>query len=454
MSPITGLGLCISFILVLFFLNRDKKEHISLTLWIPTIWALILGSRMVSLWFPGRGIGLTPEAYEEGSPMDRTIFLILIGLGLLVLIRRRINWSETIQKNKWLLLFLIFSAISIMWSEFPFVSLKRLIKMIGNLLMVLVIKTEKNQLEAFKVIIKRCGIILMPLSIILFKYYPQFGRQYHRYTGQLTISGVASGKNNLGILCMIVGIMIFWSILQEKKEGKLVTDKFIVEILVLIITMWLLIKANSATSTICFIVGISILLLMKSSIIKNNSKILIPLGLVLGLILTLLENEFGISEIFVKSLGRDMTFTGRTDFWKELLNMGTNSIVGTGYGSFWLGRRLEELWGRHSWMPTEAHNGYLEIYLELGAVGLILLGGVIIAGIRNVYEKIKSDYAYGSLWMCLLIITLLHNVAESSFRAGQLMYFIFLMIVLRGPKIGRNNVRGRRWRKENYDKTF
>jgi O-antigen ligase len=301
--------------------------------------------------------------------------------------------------------------------------------------MVLIIATEINQSEAFKIIIKRCGIILLPLSVILIKYYPALGRRYHPFSGELSIMGMATDKNNLGVLCIIIGILVLWNFLYKGKEDKdkSFIRKYMVGIMLLVMTLWLLRNANSATSTICFVAGVIILISMRTSYIKNNYKMLIPLGILTGIILLIWEELLGVSEIVLEGLGRDITLTGRTEFWKELLSMGTNPIIGTGYGGFWLGPRIEELWERHWMKPGEAHNGYLEIYLELGVIGLVLLGGIIITGIRNIYGNIKTDYKSSSLWISLLIITLLHNLSESSFRAGQLIYFIFLLSVIKKP---------------------
>ena len=53
--------------------------------------------------------------------------------------------------------------------------------------------------------------------------------------------------------------------------------------------------------------------------------------------------------------------------------MPINPIFGTGFESFWLGKRLEQLQGIFFFFPNEAHNGYLEVYLNLGLMGLFIV---------------------------------------------------------------------------------
>ena len=39
---------------------------------------------------------------------------------------------------------------------------------------------------------------------------------------------------------------------------------------------------------------------------------------------------------------------------------------------------------------NEAHNGYLEVYLNLGIIGVILIIGFLIAGYRNICKQLTS----------------------------------------------------------------
>ena len=83
--------------------------------------------------------------------------------------------------------------------------------------------------------------------------------------------------------------------------------------------------------------------------------------------------------------------TGSTDglprwlqlvIWTDLLAYPINPVLGAGFESFWLGERLEVLW-KNGGGRQMARNGYIEIYLNLGLVGLVMLGGWIKSGFRN-----------------------------------------------------------------------
>src|SRR5207244_13547687 len=115
--------------------------------------------------------------YVEGSPFDRNVFIFLLLAALAVLVARSGRVGPLLRKNVLILLYFLFCAVSIVWSDFPFVALKRFIKAIGDLGMVLIVLTESDPLAALKRLVTRLGFFLFPLSVLFIKYYPQIGRR-------------------------------------------------------------------------------------------------------------------------------------------------------------------------------------------------------------------------------------------------------------------------------------
>ena len=124
---------------------------------------------------------------------------------------------------------------------------------------------------------------------------------------------------------------------------------------------------------------------------------------------------FGVNAQLAGAVGRDPTLTDRTKIWHLLLSLHTDPILGTGYESFWLGPRLVTIWRRFGPI-NEAHNGYLEVYLNLGLIGLSLLIGFLIASYRTICRRLKPFSSLGSLALALWTILLLYNVSEAAFK--------------------------------------
>ena len=74
MTPSTALLVWLALVVWLFVRDRALRRAPSAALWIPTLWAAIIGSRPVSIWFGASGQLENPDDYLEGSPVDRMVF--------------------------------------------------------------------------------------------------------------------------------------------------------------------------------------------------------------------------------------------------------------------------------------------------------------------------------------------------------------------------------------------
>ena len=88
MPPPLALALTFALMAVLFFTEKDEGEvyRPSPALWIPTIWLFVLGSRSVTEWVSLGAPVSASGGVEEGSPIDRALFFVLIILGILAAI--------------------------------------------------------------------------------------------------------------------------------------------------------------------------------------------------------------------------------------------------------------------------------------------------------------------------------------------------------------------------------
>jgi exopolysaccharide production protein ExoQ len=254
----------------------------------------------------------------------------------------------------------------------------------------------------------------------------------------LSIIGVATGKNSLGLLCMVSGLFLSWYVFVYQRAGKRRGSRieFCLNAFALTLTVWLLIVANSATSLACFLVGAAVMILMGRPVVKRNIENITTFLFAAILVVVCSEWLFGITEGLLALLGRDPTLTDRTILWQDLVSMVNNPLIGTGYNGFWLGERMGKLWERWWWHPTQSHNGYLETYLELGLIGLICLVSLIVVSYKNVTKKLLYDFEVGRLEMTFFVVALLYNFTESAFKGLHLMWFVFLLTVVKvcGPK--------------------
>jgi exopolysaccharide production protein ExoQ len=420
------------FIIYLLWTDCKQESSVSSALWIPWLYILILGSRFVSEWLTASSGVISTQVYEEGSPLDRAIFLVLLGAGLIVLLKRKIKWGEIWRDNVWLWLFFVYGGLSILWSDFPFIAFKRWVKGLENVILVLVVLTETVPVDAVKALIRRSAYVLVPLSILLIKYYPEFGRGYDRWTGTAMYTGVGYSKNALGYLCLVCGFFFFWSLFSAMtdKARRLTKQDIFIHILFLGMITWLLMISDSKTSIGSLAVGVSVVLMLKIPIVRNNFQRITVLTLVILLVAIFAGVGPDLMTDVVQGMGRDASLTDRVPLWGELIGMVENPVFGTGFESFWLGARIEQLWAKHWWHPTQAHNGYIEMYLNLGFVGVLMLLGVLWSAYSSACNTLKENMNYAAFRLGLVVIVLIYNVTEATFKGQHFILFCFLLVAV------------------------
>lgn len=426
-SSLALLAWFICLICLLWF-DPASKAKMGLALWVPVLWIFMAGSRLPSQWTSG-SVDVAAQSLQDGNSLDRVVYLTLILSGMVILVQRRFQWGRFVAQNIPLCAFLFYALVSVVWSDYPDIALKRWIRDLGNYLSIMLILSEVNPIEAFRTALRRVNYLLIPLSIVLVKYFPAIGKQFEPWSGLGHYVGATTSKNMLGAACLISGLFFFWDTLlrwPERRDRK--TRKVLyINGAFLLMTLWLLQKAHSATSSLCLILGCLIIIAAQTPLARRTPLLLqsiIPTAIVFYF---LLSYGFGIdlNSVVAGSVGRDASFTGRTNIWSAVLSTHTNPLFGTGYESFWLGPRLQEVW-RLAGQYNEAHDGYLELYLNLGFIGLGFLGILLLASYRTICKRMATIPPFGALGLALWAVLLLYNVTEAAFK-GQLMWIIFLL---------------------------
>jgi exopolysaccharide production protein ExoQ len=431
------LASCLAVAAIIFLFRRDIREKPDITagLWLPLLWLVLGCSRSVSAWLNIFGLPVSgAPSVEEGSPLDAWVYFALIIAGFCVLAKRQVRLSEVVSNNGWLIVFLLYCFISITWSDFPLVALKRWIKVLGHPIMALIVVTEPNFEEALIRLMKRCAYVVVPVSILFTKYYPELGRGFSPWGGAVC-TGITTDKNALGGDCLILGYFFFWYLLQtwRSERSRWRRNELWLIAGFAIGIWWLFTQAHSATSSISLIVGILVILFVGSR--RVNKNFIGTYMLTALILLVAAEMMFGLSGHMSENLGKGSELSGRTGLWTTLLGLHTNPILGTGFESFWLGKRLEQLEGIFYFVPNEAHNGYLETYLTLGIVGLFLMIGLFIATFRKIRLELFRDFEWGRYRLGFLAALILYNWTEAAFKTLSPLWFAFYLIATDYPRI-------------------
>ena len=157
-----------------------------------------------------------------------------------------------------------------------------------------------------------------------------------------------------------------------------------------------------------------------------------------------LAKFLGGEESVVHALGKKADLTGRTAIWAALLPAVPNPVLGAGFESFWLpGPRLERVYNTLSTYEhvNEAHNGYIEVYLNLGWVGVILIAIVLISGYRASVAIFRKHPAFGGLMLAYVAAAACYSISEAGFRMLGPMWMFLLLAVVCSHDIARRDRR-------------
>jgi exopolysaccharide production protein ExoQ len=141
----------------------------------------------------------------------------------------------------------------------------------------------------------------------------------------------------------------------------------------------------------------------------------------------------GSRDAFATLVFGDATFSGRTQIWQFVSDATVGrELLGIGYASFWgagQGSYVAELAPGFIAGLNQAHNGYLDVLIETGAAGVLLLVAVIVSGLRAVDSR-PPDLGRGrkTLLIAVMLFVVLHNLLESSwFRNFSIVWVTYLL---------------------------
>ncbi len=412
----------------------------------PFLWYLVVCTRPIGAWLNVFGLGSLASAGDaaDGSLIDRVFYLSLTAIGIGILAKRKIAWGTIRHLNTWIVLLLLYALLSVAWSQYPYISLKRVVKVAGTFVMALVVMSEEHPLEAMLSVVRRCAYIHFPMSLLTVKWYRDIGLTWDWEGTMESWKGIAASKNVLGQVVMMGTMVLIFDLIRHRRERRAAW------INVLFIGMGLYLLRGSphtvsVTSVTVFAFGLFVLLALRS-LARSPARARFLAGsfaagiLALGAIVVvhsvvMFSAQSALGKI-ITTFGRDITLTERTLIWHDIYQVAARSpVVGVGCGGFWIGREANIPWNANmTWVLAEGHNGYVDTYLQLGWIGVCLVVGGIVAAIRSAFRVMAADYALACFQLTVLLIVILVNITETSFlRGDHNLWFAYMFAITRLP---------------------
>jgi O-antigen ligase len=438
------LALLLGFVLVFWALRQDRQRGFATPadLFWPTLWYMVVSSRPVGIWLDLWNVQLVGEGALL-ELIDASFYSALSVIGLRILSRRALDWNDVFARNRFLLLFILLAVASVAWSDYNWISFKRFIKLLGSVIIALAIVTSAHPFDAIRTILRRCLYIHLTMSVVCVKYFRGIGVAFDwNGTGEAW-QGIATSKNTMGQVAML-GVIIFgWEALRAWRERGWRNHHLIF----LGFALWLLRGSSEAVSKTSVLVTafaivalIALLRLRHRPAAQRTFAVAYFTGTVLLVTFILAHSifVFGADSLLgsiVSAFGRDITLTDRLYIWQDMHRIAAGSpFLGVGYGGFWIGREANVPWNTHTWVLGQGHNGYIDIYLQLGLAGSFLFAGILFSNVGRLLAIAQQDFERFAFSFALFVTTVFVNITETTFiRGDHHLWLVFLLTVIGLP---------------------
>lgn len=360
----------------------------------------------------------------EGNPVSQLMWLGIYGITFVLILRRWRQFVYIVTVDKFLLALVGITLCSILWSAAPEITFRRNVALAGTTMIGVYLAMRYSLSELLRLLAWAMGLAAL-LSLAFAVALPSYGIDNHSVGADW--QGIyGGGKNVLGRNMSLGALAFLLLALSVRRYRWLAWAGLGVSLVVLL-------ASDSVTSWITLVVVTSLLLPYAS--LRWRYTLAIPCLLtalaVTGIAAVWLR---GNADDLLAAFGRDPTLTGRTDIWPAVLEMiWERPWLGYGYGGFWLGWDGESanIWHWTSHQSVHAHNGFLEVWLSLGLLGLstFVLGFLVTVGRAISWARITKSA--DGLWpLAYLTFMLLYNVTEVSILVRNSIFWILYVVIV------------------------
>lgn len=322
-------------------------------------------------------------------------------------------WKQ-VKRNALISSMLGWAVLSVLWSEMPSTSAFNSLRMAINLALVIYL-FERYSANDIQKLVMLVGCIAAVASVFLVFVLPQYGLQSRGVPGVGAWEGIFGQKNLCGVEMLILLLPAFFVKLTGS-YSRVLRCSYIVTVLAIIAMT----RSAGAWVACGLCVAFVALLNFTARMPKKDAAVLVVVLAGAAAIVGVTASSY--YDTLMYGLGKDPTMTGRTVLWAGLTRLAMkHSIIGYGYTAFWQGvvkgpsRSLALQMG---WLGLAgAENGVLEMWLELGIVGVLLYVAIFLRAVKDGLYCIGRGASPAALWY----ISILFYVVATNIEGGVLL---------------------------------
>ncbi len=349
---------------------------------------------------------------------ERTVYLALLFL-------TRSVWADLIflvRRYVWVFAVVASAIVSSIWSQDPRTTFSAALRLLLDVLFVIYLFKRYSPQRLMRLLVLFgwiVGIACVGVVLLL----PKFGIDNQDAHGAW--QGIFSHKNFCGYVLVFLMTPVFFL----RRRG--VIDQ-IHGIAYCVFLSLIIVLSQSRTSwTMLFVLFVLVTMFQVICRFRyRDAAVLVScLFLILGAVactsFNLLPNLFAM-------MGKEATLNGRVEIWQPvMLSIMKRPLTGYGYCAFWRGLSGESgvIASIVGWVPPHAHNGFLNVALQVGIPGLIVLIAAWFVGVREAILRFQLGERREAGWyLTLLMLNMIVNISEPTLLFyNNLVWLMFLM---------------------------
>ncbi|PSB12062.1 transporter [Pleurocapsa sp. CCALA 161] len=383
------------------------------------------------------------KGVNEGDGVDISTFDLSINAKISILIYLTtwllltVRWKRTLSvlsRNKliWILMGVI--CFSYFWSVNPDQTLRFALYALGTTSFGLYLAIRYTLRQQLSLLGWTYGLLLI-LSLLLVVAIPQYGLMAGVHEGALR--GVFTHKNQFGAFMALGSVVFFLNAIRGEKLSWIYWG-------LLALGCGSMVMSQSTTALATFLVMLMLCIIYR--IFRWRYEVMLSAILavtIIGIIALIWVAGYIGADSFFSSLGKDSTLSGRTDIWGYVWDqIQLRPWLGYGLAAFWNGYEGPSGYVQLAMRIAViyAHNGFLDIWLSIGLIGLsVFLAGFLITSRQSLALLRKSNTPEGFWPLLLLTYILLSNLTEGTITTMNSSFWAIYVAVSYSLVIAKKN---------------
>ena len=366
-------------------------------------------------------LGGVSRAISVRDPLSQPVWLLVSLFIIVMLFRFGDEILEALVRNPAVATLCLLAVLSSAWSAVPHSTLQSAIQLTLSTLFGLYVGVRFG-VERLVTILAWIAAAILVLSVVFAIALPKYGVDHVRASEW---RGVFGTKNELGRMMVLGGIV--WAVRVIAHDTGRVRG---VALIVAFALVGFASGARTALGVSALMVGVFALLQM----LAQRDKAWVPIkGVVaMGLALCSLVAVTNIG-LLLKVVGADYSLTGRVSIWRPVWwAIREHPWLGYGFDAYWRGiyGPSLEVWRFSHNTPPHSHNGFLDLLLAFGAVGLTVFAvAFAVTWRRGLTQLHVGEGSARTFPLVLLSFIFFYNLTESGLIATRSLEWILFVAV-------------------------